>query len=99
MLTILGYLSRHGIQSEDEKNLFYDLWILLKGDESQGVTYQTIKKIILTIHGFHKGIEDKKANNESDQNSNAVYKRIGNIMNKDFTDCVISKSQAILIQR
>ena len=64
MLTMLGYLSKHGTQSEDEKNLFYDLWTLLKGEQSQGVTYQTIKKIILTIHGFHKGNENKKTNDE-----------------------------------
>lgn len=99
MLTMLGYLSKHGTQSEDEKNLFYDLWTLLKGEQSQGVTYQTIKKIILTIHGFHKGNENKKTNDECDPHSDTIHKRIGNIMNEDFTDCEISKSQAILIQR
>lgn len=85
LFTLLGYLSKQGYQSDEEKNLFYDMWTLLKGEESGGVTFDSIKKIILTIHGYHKGTI-KQVPDEADLESEIVYKRIGNIMNEDLTD-------------
>lgn len=85
MLTMLGYLSKNGAQSEEEKNLFYDLWTLIKGEDYNGVTFDTLKTIILTIHGFHRG-ENKSTMDNAEYDSDIVYKRIGEIMNEDCSD-------------
>ena len=59
IFTVLGYLSTQGKEDEEEKSLFYDLWTLLQGEESNGVTYASLKKILMTIAGFHKGVDTK----------------------------------------
>ena len=92
IFTVLGYLSTQGKEDEEEKSLFYDLWTLLQGEESNGVTYASLKKILMTIAGFHKGVDTKYDNTNS--KSNITYVKIGSIMNKDFTDCIISKKQS-----
>ena len=97
LLTMLGYLSKKGTEDSQEKNLFYDLWTLLRGEDSLGITFKALKNILLIINGFSKG-EDLDYDN-TDENSDIVYIRIGNIMNEDFTDVVASKKQANMIQK
>lgn len=97
LLTMLGYLSKKGTEDDHEKNLFYDLWTLLRGEDSAGITFEVCKKILLIINGFSKG-EDLDYDN-TDDSSDIAYNRIGNIMNEDFTDIVASKKQAALIHK
>ena len=96
IFTALGYLSQKGHEDDKEKKLFYDLWTLLQGEESGGVTHDALLKIVLTISGFYKGIDIE---HEISSKSNIPYIRIGNIMNEDFTDWVISQKQAQLIHK
>ena len=84
LLTMLGYLSRKGTEDSIEKNLFYDLWTLLRGEDSAGITFVTIKKTLLIINGFYKGIDLDYDN--TDEKSDIVYIKIGNIMNEDLAD-------------
>lgn len=85
LFTVLGYLSK---DTSQEKYLFYDLWTLMKGEETGGVTFEVTKKILLIIHGFNKG-EDVKELDDPEG-----FKKIGRIMNGDCTDCIISHRQA-----
>lgn len=96
LLTCLGYLSKSSQENTKEKHIFYDLWTLLKGEESGGVTFEVIKILLFTIHGYYKGNDSEEDDGEE---SDIVYKKIGNIMNEDMTQCVISKRQAQLIQK
>lgn len=57
LLTAMGYLSKSSTSNSYEKNLFYDLWTLLRGEESNGITFESAKTMILTIHGFNNGID------------------------------------------
>lgn len=84
IFTALGYLSTQGKEDDEEKNLFYDLWTLLQGEESNGVTFDSLKRILLTITGFYKGVDVKYDN--TNMKSNVTYVKIGSIMNEDFTD-------------
>jgi len=95
LFSLLGYLSKGSSENSKEKHLFYDLWTLIKGEESKGVSFDTIKTILFTIHGFYKGID---VANNSGEDSEIVYKKIGSIMSADYTKMVISIHQAQLIQ-
>lgn len=57
LFTAMGYLSKSSTSNSYEKNLFYDLWTLLRGEESKGITFESAKTMILTIHGFNNGID------------------------------------------
>jgi len=67
----MGYLSKSSHGSSEEKDLFYDLWTLLQGEESGGITLNTMKTIILTIEGFLKG---ENIDQENFENSVIIYK-------------------------
>lgn len=82
LLTTLGYLSKASQDNDEERNLFYDLWTLLDGEKSNGITFDTAKAILLTIEGFHKGVT---MNNDTFEDSSIIYKRIGNIMTPDLS--------------
>lgn len=55
ILSMLRYFKK--TEDKKEKNLFYDLWTLVRGEDAGGVTFETLKKIVLTIDGFYKGID------------------------------------------
>jgi hypothetical protein len=96
LFTAMGYLSKTSNSDSYEKNLFYDLWTLLRGEESNGITFESAKTILITILGFNSGTE---CEDNGSNGTNVVYSKIGNIMNEDYTDWVISKKQANLIKQ
>jgi hypothetical protein len=82
LFTCLGYLSKSSQENINEKHIFYDLWTLLRGEESGGVTFDVIETILFTIHGYYKGTDSE---NDDGEESDIVYRKIGNIMNEDMT--------------
>lgn len=52
VLPSIGFLSRNKAPEAFEHSLCRDLWTLVKGDELQGVTFDTLLVIFLSIIGI-----------------------------------------------
>jgi len=52
VLTKMGFLPRDKAPEATEENLCRDLWTLVKGDENHGVTFNTLRVVLLNIIGI-----------------------------------------------
>jgi len=52
ILIDMGFLAINGIETNEERILFVDLWRSMKGDESDGVTDKNLKIMLGAIEGF-----------------------------------------------
>ena len=51
-MTEMGYLPVNASTDSMERELLYDLWNLLQGEENSGVRVLNIKKLLLAIQGI-----------------------------------------------
>ena len=52
LMTEMGYLPVNASTDSMERELLYDLWNLLQGEENSGVRVLNIKKLLLAIQGI-----------------------------------------------
>lgn len=52
-MTELGYLPLNLAPDSIERELLFDMWNLLKGEDSNGITVRNIKKMLLAVQGIH----------------------------------------------
>ena len=52
VLTKLGYLPRDKAPEQHEEDLAKDLWTLVKGEDNHGVSFNTLRVVLLNIIGI-----------------------------------------------
>ena len=52
MLTELGFLPMNLTPDSVERELLFDLWNMLKGEELNGISIANLKKVLLVIQGL-----------------------------------------------
>ncbi len=59
LLTELGFLPMNLTPDSVERELLFDLWNMLKGEDFNGISIDNLKKVLLIIQGLHNGSADK----------------------------------------
>ncbi len=52
LLTEMGYIPMNIASDSIERELLFDMWNILKGEENNGVTIINIKKFLLSVQGI-----------------------------------------------
>ena len=63
LLTELGFLPVNMTPDSVERELLFDMWNLLKGEQNNGITINNLRKVLLVVEGLSAPDEKDKMNN------------------------------------
>jgi len=81
LLTELGFLPVNLTPDQVERELLFDLWNMLKGEDNNGISVKNIRNVLLVIQGINhereRNVEEMQCKSQEEEDEDAYLNSYG----------------------